>query len=79
MKKYILAAAIVLGFATSAQADQCTDLIDRIELALPTAALDAVTKMQVMGFYNQGKAEHDAGNHGASENALRQALNLLGQ
>ena len=79
MKKLFLAAAIVTGLSTPAFADTCTDLIDRFDLALPNAALDEVTRMQVMDYYNQGKAEHDAGNHASSENALRQALNLLGQ
>ncbi len=78
MKKFILAAFITLGLATPALADPCTDMIDRIDLALPTAALDSVTKMQVMDLYNQGKMEHDAGNHAAAETALTRAFNLLG-
>lgn len=79
MKKWILAGAILAGLTAPAFADECTDLIDRVDLALPTAALDQVTKMQVMDYYNQGKAEHDANNHDAAVNALMQALNLLGQ
>lgn len=79
MKKCLLAAAVLLSIAGPALADECTDLVDRIDLALPNAALDEVTKMQVMDHYNQGKAEHDAGNHAAAASSLKQALNLLGQ
>lgn len=78
MKKTLILAAF-LALATPAFANQCPTLINQIDEAMKTAQLDDAQKAQVMDLYNKGKAEHDAGDHAASEASLNEALKILGQ
>jgi hypothetical protein len=50
----------------------------KIDEAMKTATLDDANKAKVMEFYNKGKAEHEAGDHAASEASLGEAMKLLG-
>ncbi|MGB8316182.1 MAG: hypothetical protein WCE69_17020 [Aestuariivirga sp.] len=78
MKKYILAASMVMALAGPASAHQCPSLMGKIDEAMKTTAADADTKAKVMALYDKGKTEHEAGNHDASEAGLNEALKLLG-
>jgi len=50
----------------------------KIDAAMKTAMLDDAKKKKVMELYEKGKAEHEAGNHKASEADLAEAMKLLG-
>ena len=78
MKKALIFASF-LAFATPAFANQCPTLMNKIDEAMKTAQLDDAKKAQVMDLYNKGKAEHEAGDHAASEAHLNEALKILGQ
>lgn len=78
MKKLLLAAALTLAFTGSALAKQCPTLMQKIDDAMKTAQLSDEDKAKVMDLYNKGKAEHDGGQHDASEASLNEALKILG-
>jgi hypothetical protein len=78
MKAYILAAALTAALAGPALANQCPALMKKIDAAMATATVDEATKAKVTELYNKGKAEHDAGDHAASERDLGEAMKLLG-
>jgi hypothetical protein len=78
MKKFVLAAALVAALATPALANQCPKLMKKIDAAMAAAQVDDATKTKVMALYDKGKAEHEAGDHAASEADLNAALKLLG-
>jgi len=78
MKKIALAAALTLSLAGTALANQCPTLMNKIDEAMKTASVDDATKTKIMDLYNKGKAEHEAGDHAASEKDLGEALKLLG-
>ncbi len=50
----------------------------QIDEAMKTATLDEATKAKVMELYAKGKAEHESGDHGASEASLGEAMKLMG-
>jgi len=78
MKKALIIASF-LALATPAFATHCPTLMMKIDEAMKTAQLDDAKKAQVMDLYNKGKAEHEAGDHAASEAHLNEALKILGQ
>ena len=78
MKKALIIASF-LALASPAFASQCPTLMNKIDETMKTAQLDDAKKAQVMDLYNKGKAEHEAGDHAASEAHLIEALKILGQ
>ena len=78
MKKLVLATAITLALAGPALASQCPALMAQIDAAMTTASVDDATKAKVMELYTKGKAEHESGDHAASEATLGEAMKLLG-
>jgi uncharacterized membrane protein len=68
MKKFILAAAMTMALSGAAFASQCPALMQKIDAAMAKAAELAA----------RGKAEHEAGDHAASEATLGEAMKLLG-
>lgn len=78
MKKFTLAAAIAISLASPAFANHCPMDMAKIDAAMKTTKVDDATKKKVMDLYNKGKAEHEAGNHGASVKDLGEAMKLLG-
>jgi hypothetical protein len=78
MKKIMLAAALSLGLAGPAFANQCPGLMAKIDEAMKTATLDDADKAKVTELYDKGKAAHEAGNHAESEAALGEAMKLMG-
>ncbi len=50
----------------------------KIDEAMATTQVDEATKTKVMALYEKGKAEHETGDHDASEADLNEALKLLG-
>jgi hypothetical protein len=78
MKKFVLAAAFSMALAGPALAHQCPKLMAQIDEAMKTATLDDATKAKITELYDKGKAEHEAGDHDASEKDLGEALKILG-
>lgn len=78
MKKTLIIAAF-LAMTTPAFASHCPTLMMKIDEVMKTAQLDDATKTKVMDLYTKGKAEHETGDHAASEADLNEALKLLGQ
>lgn len=74
-----LAALLITGFSTTSFAGSCPADMKKIDAALaasPSLTSDQMTK--VMELRAKGEADHKAGNHGASVNALREAQKILG-
>ena len=78
MKKYILAASMIIALASPAFASHCHSLMGKIDEAMKTTTVDDATKAQVKVLYDKGKTEHEAGDHDASVKDLDAALKLLG-
>ena len=78
MKLAYTAAAAFLAMTLPAFASQCPGLMGQIDEAMKTATVDDATKAKIMELYEKGKAEHEAGDHGASETDLGEALQLIG-
>jgi len=79
MKRLVLTAAAVLLLSGDAFANQCPDLMNKIDAALQTASVDADTKAKVEELRKTGEEQHTAGDHAASEASLNAALKLLEQ
>lgn len=74
-----LALALMLTTAPGmALAHQCPMLMQQIDAALPNATLSEADMQKVRDLRAKGEAEHQAGNHDASETALNEAKALLG-
>lgn len=78
MKKIILAAAITMALSGAAYAGQCPALLGKIDAAMATTTVDEATKAKATELAAKGKAEHEAGDHAASEATLGEAMKLLG-
>jgi hypothetical protein len=78
MKKLVLAAALSMVLAGPAIASQCPMLMQKIEAAMASSTADDASKAKAQELYNKGKAEHEAGDHAASEASLGEAMKLLG-
>lgn len=78
MPRALLVAAVLM-FAAPALAGQCPMLIAKIDADLQTAQIDEDTRAKVVELRNAGEAEHNAGDHAASEASLNAALELLAQ
>lgn len=78
MKMTLVTVAILAAMAAPALASQCPALMAEIDAAMATATVDDATKAQVMELYEKGKAEHEGGDHAASEATLAEAKALLG-
>jgi hypothetical protein len=79
MKKVLIFISFMALAASPAFATHCPTMMKKIDDVMKTAQLDDATKTKVMDLYNKGKAEHEAGDHAASEADLNEALKLLGQ
>ncbi len=78
MNKLVLASAVLTMLAVPALANQCPALMAKIDEAMKTATLDDAAKAQVMELYTKGKAEHEGGDHAASDVSLGEAMKLMG-
>ena len=77
MKLLHVAAIAFLATALPAMANQCPTLMKAFEDALATSAADDATKAKATELYDKGKAEHEAGDHAASEADLNEAIKLI--
>lgn len=77
MKRLIATLALVT-LATPAFAFQCPADMAEIDAALETASLTDEQLAQVEELRATGEAEHEAGNHQASVDALAEAKEILG-
>jgi len=76
MKK-LLAAAILLAFASPAFANQCPGLMKQIDEKLAMATVSDADKAKIEELRKTGEEAHAAGDHATSEAALNEALALL--
>lgn len=75
-----LSHAVAIAFLASAlpaMANQCPTLMKKFEEALATSTVDDATKAKATELYDKGKAEHEAGDHPASEANLNEAIKLI--
>ena len=77
MKLVQYVAIAFLATAMPALANQCPTLMKAYEDALATSAADDATKAKANELYEKGKAEHEAGDHAASEADLNEAIKLI--
>ena len=78
MKKSLMIAALVVGFATPAFASSCPIHMAAIDAALPTAKLSDADKAKVMELRKTGEDQHKAGDHDSSVKTLTEAKKILG-
>lgn len=76
--KMLLTAGFLAFLATPVLAFQCPADMAAIDAALQTASLSEADLARVMELRATGEAEHAAGNHQASVDALAEAKKLLG-
>lgn len=77
MKLAHYVAIAFLATAMPAFANQCPTLMKAFEEALATTTADDATKAKASELYDKGKAEHEAGDHAASEADLNEAIKLI--
>jgi hypothetical protein len=74
------AATFVAFLSVPALAGQCPSIIGQIDAALAvTPGLSDDVKAQITELRNQGEEFHNSGDHDASVETLKQAMELLGQ
>ncbi len=79
MQKIVVALAVAGAlFAGPALAHQCPALMAQIDEALPAAELSEADMAMVMELRERGEELHNAGDHAASEDALFEAMEMLG-
>jgi hypothetical protein len=76
--KMLITAGLLAFLASPALAFQCPADMAAIDAALQTASLSAEDLARVKELRAMGEAEHAAGNHQASVDALAEAKKLLG-
>jgi hypothetical protein len=75
----IAAAAVVAFLSVPALAGQCPTMVGKIDAALAsTPGLSDDVKAQITELRNKGEELHNAGDHDASVETLKQAMGLLG-
>ncbi len=79
MRTMLLSAVALAVLSPPASANQCPMLMEQIEQAILTTAVDGATKRQATALLEEGRTAHDAGDHTTSEAKLNEALALLGQ
>ena len=78
MKKLFIGALMSMALSGAAFASQCPGMAAKIDQALTTSTADEATKAKAAELSARGKAEHEAGDHAASEATLGEAMKLLG-
>ncbi len=78
MRKSLIIAAFIFGFATPALASQCPKDIEAIKTALETATLSPEDKANVEKWLKKGEESHKAGMHDKSVKKLAKAKKVLG-
>lgn len=79
MKRLLLATAFSLAFALPALASQCpTDMAKIDEALAANPSLSAEQLAEVQALRAEGEAQHQAGDHQASVDALAKAKSILG-
>ena len=78
MIRKILAVGLLSGFFVApAFAGHCPLDIAAIDSALENTTLDSEVKAQVKALRDEGRALHEAGDHGDSEKKLAEAMRLI--
>jgi len=78
IRNTVLAAFLSLLVISPALANQCPVDLEVIDQALQTTELSGAELEQVTALRDQGKSEHEAGDHSAAVATLAEAKMLLG-
>jgi ABC-type glycerol-3-phosphate transport system substrate-binding protein len=78
MKKFVLAAAFAMAFATSAFASQCPMLMEKITAAMATTTVDDATKAKVQALCEHWRQNYDWRRCEAQLNAYPQFETAIG-
>lgn len=78
MKKLLSVAAVLAAFSSPAFANNCPNLIKKIEAMAAAMPGDAATMKKYAELISLAKKEHGAGDHDASVKAVTEAWKLLG-
>ena len=78
MKKFFVTATILMALTGTAYANQCPELIKKVEEMAKAMPGDEATMIKVNEKVALAKKEHEAGNHDASVAASNEAWKLLG-
>lgn len=73
MKRLIVFAIVIFGFASPAMADHC-----RKDIRVIQAALQGQNNAKAEKLLSKGRKLHKAGKHDEAETALHQAMKMLG-
>ncbi len=73
----IIAAAVVVAFASPAGAFYCPKNVKAINAAIGNSSLGAGDKAKVQALSAKGIAQHKAGDHKASVKTLAEAMRML--
>ncbi len=73
----LLAAVVIVAFATPASAFYCPKQAKAITAALSSSSLSAAKKAEVEKLRDQGMAKHGAGDHNGAVNDLGRAAMII--
>ncbi|MFQ5954219.1 MAG: hypothetical protein ACE5JZ_04070 [Kiloniellales bacterium] len=73
----LLAAALVVAFATPALAFNCPLNVKAIDAGLPKTNLSAAQKAEVQKLRDEGLAQHNGGKHKESMVTLSKAMQII--
>ncbi len=77
MGRAIIAAVVVVAFASPVGAFYCPKNVKAINAAIGNSSLGAADKAKVKSLSDEGFAQHKAGDHKASVKTLAEAMRLL--
>ncbi|MDX1593293.1 MAG: hypothetical protein R3298_03525 [Gammaproteobacteria bacterium] len=77
IRKSLLTILLTLGLAGVALAGHCPKDAAAITAGLENSGADDATKAKVAALRDEGMELHNAGNHGASEDKMAEAMRLL--
>jgi hypothetical protein len=79
MKRFLLAAAVMIAMTGTALAEQCPKLMAQIDAAMAAGpTISPEQQAEVMKLRSEGEARHAAGRHAEAEVILASAKEILG-
>lgn len=77
ISRSLIGGIVLMAFSAPALAFHCPLDVKAIDNALPKVNLTATQKEQVMSLRDEGLAQHEAGDHGASVKTLAEAMRII--
>ena len=75
----VVAFALVLGLSSPAFANECLEIIQKIEAAMDSAELSDDQRDKISSLIAEGESLHEAGQHDKAVDVLNQAMAMLPQ